>query len=50
MSELIKRLEDSLAAAKEVQMENEDESYARGMVSGLSAALETARELGKEVL
>ena len=47
MSELIKRLEDSLAAAKEVQGENEDESYARGIVSGLNAALETAKELAQ---
>ena len=48
MSELIKRLEDGLAAAEEVQAENEDESFARGMVSGFNAALKIAKELAQQ--
>lgn len=48
MDELIKRLEQRLIAAERVKKEHEESSYMDGMISGLNAALETAKDVKRE--
>lgn len=47
MDELIQRLNESIAAAREAQKEHQN-SFLNGMIAGFNSALECANDIRKE--